>query len=286
MELACSTSYHFEPVGETREAFYEQRLLFALPWRSAGDAPQVQQREGAEPIVTWKLVSEPPDPTKTTGNAKVPVEEITVGESSENSFEMKCHKLANRYSSQLGCPCCEGELAGARCGNCRHAIGFHTRVAEDGGGRTFWRRGTLFKGALDAEGALMRSSKQGVNLDKLRAKVAEYIELGVLTREHGMEVMKQIETDRGVVGEVRDGSEAGGAEAAGTVLQREPLTKQQLRRQLEEKLAELERNMKTTKADTGVSDQWAVYTSWLAFRQASGCVWQCKLTLGQVRVTY
>ena len=39
LELACSTSYDFEPVGETREAFYEQRLLFALPWRSAGDAP-------------------------------------------------------------------------------------------------------------------------------------------------------------------------------------------------------------------------------------------------------
>ncbi len=36
----------------------------------------------------------------------------------------------------------------------------------------------------------------------------------------------------------------------------------------EEKLAELERNMKTTKADTGVSDQWAVYSYIVARIQA------------------
>ncbi len=260
LELACSTTYDFEPVGETREDFYQQRLLLALPWRSAGDGPEVQQQEGADPIVTWKLVSEPPESTKTAGGVQVPVEEVTVGESIENSWEMKCHELENMYSSQLGCRCCAGELAGARCGNCRHAVGFHKCVAEEGGGHIVWRRGTLFKGSLDAEGALMRSSKQGVNLDKLRAKVAEYIELGAITREHGKDVLKQIEADRGIVGEVCDGAEGGGAEAAGAMLQREPLTKQQLRRQLEDTLAEMERNMKVTKSDDGISDQWAVFS--------------------------
>ena len=92
--------------------------------------------------------------------------------------------LETKYS-QLACPCCKGTsgtpAASNRCSNCIHAIGFHTCTATCGGGRTFWRQGTLIDTKLDVQEALKRASSQNKSLDDIRAKAIEYVEAKALT---------------------------------------------------------------------------------------------------------
>ena len=42
MELACTSHYEFDPVGDSREKYYEQKLLLGLARHLHGDGPDVK----------------------------------------------------------------------------------------------------------------------------------------------------------------------------------------------------------------------------------------------------
>jgi hypothetical protein len=261
MDFACSAHYDFDPVGETRERYYEQKLLLGLAWHLERSEPDTKSGDDGSKVATWKLRSLPLDASQTVDGVQIGVqiasEELEVGESCQNNFELICSDLEQRYSLQCGCPCCARKPGGTKCKSCEHAFSWHMCVAQ--GGKYCWRPGTLFDGALDVEGALLRAEKRGVNLDKLRAKAAEFVEAGAMTKEHATTVLRQIEVNQGILGEMADNDTATESGHAAAVLQQAPQTEEQVKQKLEGILKEMMENMEKVKHGNGPSDQWAVF---------------------------
>ena len=123
-KLAVSRYANPEPIGQTREAVYKQRLVLVLPWY-ADSAPEVDVTAGGEKSMRWTLKWVRP-PTL----ARRALPDITFQISSTVSFfsyEEGAHHFETLLStSELVCKCCDGEIGPlGPCDTCRYAVGFH-----------------------------------------------------------------------------------------------------------------------------------------------------------------
>jgi len=144
--LGVSRVNTIEPIGESRERHYQQRLLLGLPW-FAPACPDLVEEDGKR-AVRWTL--EWARPVSLSAYA---LPAITLQLSSARaplSFEEECHNYEKLFASSdlnLVCPCCAGEMGDGPCSACRYALGFHVCPENEGVGHR-WRPGTLSAGLL------------------------------------------------------------------------------------------------------------------------------------------
>ena len=130
-------------IGQTREAYYQLRLLLTLAW-VADSVPEVDVTTGGEKSVRWTLKWAPP----TLARRALP--DITFQISSTGSsfsYEERAHHFETLFStSELVCKCCDGEIGPlGPCDTCRYAVGFHI-CPKSGIAEHRWCRTSLFGG--------------------------------------------------------------------------------------------------------------------------------------------
>ena len=160
-QLCASRYASIEPIGESRERHYQQRLLLGLPW-FAPACPELAEENGKR-VVLWTLEAYLP---KSIAAYNLPA--ITLQMSSARasfSFEERCHHYEKLFASSeinLICPCCAGEVGAGPCPACQYAVGFHVCPCPQNatvGHR--WRPGTLSAGHRCSACSLSRARVQG-----------------------------------------------------------------------------------------------------------------------------
>ena len=104
--LAVSRSRIHEPIGESRERFYEQKLLLGLSWY-CDHHPLVGESGDVEWVFKWT----PPGPDKLGGIA-LSLLEMRLSKSKDISFEKMCAEIETSMCSpdyNLVCACCAME---------------------------------------------------------------------------------------------------------------------------------------------------------------------------------
>ena len=153
--LAVSRTPTIEPLGASRERFYEQRLLLGLPWHCAS-APSTRLAADGKVLVEWRFLWTPPAP-ELLGTQLEPLE-LIIAPDLAVSFETTCADIEKEFCRGvhgLVCLCCAGELPGQVCRSCKHAVGFHRCVNRHRPIEHLrWCKGTLFGGELDVQRAI------------------------------------------------------------------------------------------------------------------------------------
>jgi hypothetical protein len=128
--LGIGRTFHPEPVGSSRDDFYQLRLLECFPWRV------VRWGEKA-----WTLVADLPDGLAVasssqfgaaTFTASASQLRLTVSRERRPLFEDVCAGLEN-FLLPAACACCAGD-SGSMCARCSLAVGIHTCIRNAGNG--------------------------------------------------------------------------------------------------------------------------------------------------------
>ena len=248
--LGVSRVPFIEPIGTTREDFYESKLVLALPWYCPEKPEVVTNAEGHE-CTRWTFQWDPPDDL---GGVSLESEILKLGRDPV-SFEMLCNRLEKQFCDhELGlvCACCTEELAEAPCPACRHATGWHKCHNPANHGHFLWRKGSLHAGVLDVQRVL-------VPTDVLKEKAQEYVDAHLIQQDLAERVVRVIEQERGNSSYVNDVPADGQAAATST------LTTRLSPAQMAELLVKREGMMQAGQVrddgghDLGVTDQWRVY---------------------------
>ena len=154
--LGVSRVPFIEPIGDSREDFYENKLCLGLSW-FCGDLPEVvKDAEGRNHTVYTFQWNPPKDDDM--GGVQLDCELLKLGKDPV-SFEVICNRLECKFAQhELGlvCWCCAAEITNGPCPACRHSTGFHKCQNERNHQRHqfLWRKGTLFAGSLDCQRVL------------------------------------------------------------------------------------------------------------------------------------
>ena len=244
--LGVSRVPMIEPIGQSREMFYEAKLLLALPWYCEELPMKMADGSDAEWTLRCTLPVETLEPIafKVGGNEGV-------------SFEVMCDQLETRFCAaelNLVCQCCTEELEGSPCKSCMHATGFHRccNPHADNSHKFRWRKGTLFAGSLDIQRVLYNLYRKMLPQHALEEKAEEYVKAGFIDHRTARRVLKCIEMERGTDAYLNDGPGDGaeGADGANGKLGPEAL---------EALLKTRVEMMKAGAGGSGVTDQYRVY---------------------------
>ena len=260
--LGVARTQFFEPIGQTRETFYQQQLVLGLAWLS-DSAPQLVETSGGKQAVSWLLKWARPSSLSAYA---LPNIELTISSAgSDFSYEERCHNYENIFSSSalnLVCRCCDGEVGQGACDGCRYAVGFHV-CRESGVAEHRWRRATLFGGELDVQRCIFNLHRRQFPIDVIRSKAQEYIDAGLVSEQCAQLMVRTIEAERGgesVVNEHRFGLDADGVGGAvGEDEDDRPMSAKLNARQLGELLEKREQQMRTGGPDGAMTDQRRVY---------------------------
>jgi len=236
--LGVTRTATLQPIGASREDFYEQRLLLTLPWRCE-DGP-ASNAAGQEWCFLWDPPSDGPAPV-----------ELRICDKPTQSFEKICKDIELNICSfpDIICACCavaESEV----CKSCRFAVGFH--LCEKKPDQLLWRRNCLHGEEMDCERALWNLHRKMVPTSVIRDKAREYEAAGLMKREQAHRMVKAIEEERileRVANGMADGEEDAEGEETGAYSQEE----------LKKLLLIREENMRTGGSGDGVPDQFRVY---------------------------
>ena len=150
--FGCTRIPFIEPIGASRERFYEQKLALSLAWY-CDDIPKVE----ADGSAIWRFRWDPPRGIDMTGGEVLVIGKNTI------AFEVLCNRLEERFSD-FNCECCALDSCESTCRSCRHTTGWHRCQATD---RLRWRKGSLHAGALDAQRVLCRA-RQNARFNRRR----------------------------------------------------------------------------------------------------------------------
>ena len=204
--LGVGRSPIIEPVGQSRERYYEVKLLLALPWYCAEHPKTVVDSTG---IASTQWTFQCDVPLGRRGQKK-PIA-FQYGGGQTPSFELLCKTIEEECCSaelDLVCRCCIGELPQI-CKTCRHATGFH-QCANDSSKRIKkirWRKGTLYGGTLDIQRVLFNLHRKMLPMNALTENAAKYVAEGHIDAKTAERVLKCIEKERGVTRLLNDGAE-------------------------------------------------------------------------------
>ena len=253
--LAVSRVPFIEPIGDKREAFYEQRLLLGLPWYCA-ELPTVE-----DDVLVWRFTWTPPS-DKELGDVHLEPRVFEIG-ATPISFERLCADIEKDLCQErlgLVCLCCAGKHKEKICRACQHAVGFHMcqHLQTEGDGPLYkWRKGTLFADKLDGERVLFNLHRKGIPIEPLRKKADEYEEAGIIAPGRALLVSKLIEEERG---KSRIANDPTGATEGSNG--QPDAAKASVTLGVDELAQELARREKCLQAGApqgGVTDQWRVY---------------------------
>ena len=234
--LGCTRVPFIEPIGASRERFYEQKLSLALAWYCE-EAPKVEQ-DGS---ITWTFRWDAPRGVDMTG------EVLVIGKNSI-AFEVMCNRLEERFSD-FNCECCALDSRESTCPSCRHAIGWHRCQAID---RVRWRKGSLHAGVLDAQRVLFNLHRKLLPLEALRERADVYIADGLLDLDSARRIIEVVEQERRAISYLNDGGEG---EQQGPHPLSSRLNVAALRAELQKREA-----MMREGPGEGITDQWRVYS--------------------------
>ena len=245
-----------EPIGATRESFYEAKLLLALPW-FCSDCPEIDENEKGRRRGVWTFQCKPPISSLEGTYA------FKVGADNTPSFEVLCQQFESTFCSieaDLVCKCCAGELDGAPCRSCKHATGFHLCRNPNAGDnlRHRWRKGTLFAGPLDIQRVLFNLHRKMLPDHVLEAKAMQYEEAKLIDKDTIERTLKCIRLERGTTTYLNDGVDDEAeerTEAARTADEHTKLRPDALKKLLDERVE----MMKAGKGGDGITDQYRVY---------------------------
>ena len=254
--LGVARTQHLEPIGHTRERFYQQRLVLGLPW-FADTAPQLVETACGRQVA-WVLKWKRPTTLAAYDLPDICLEISSAGSvGSSFSYEERCHHYENVFSSStlnITCWCCDGEIGQGPCDACRYAVGFH--ICEKSGVREHrWRRATLFGGQLDVQRTIFNLHRRLFPTDVIRSKAQEYIDAGLIPERMANVMVRTIEAERGgesVANEHHFGSDV---EGEGDAV---PLAKLNAR-QLSDLLQKREQQMREGGPEGEMTDQWRIY---------------------------
>ena len=241
-----------EPLGETRESFYESKLLLGLPWFCEAPPETVVGADG-HTAIQWTFKCEPPCAS---------IEPLTfrVGGTEQPSFEQLCEECETLLSApelDLVCDCCTQEINGSPCKSCKYATGFHKCTHPDFRGRPQhrWRKGTLHAGTTDVQRLLFNLHRRMVPWENLVTVAEKYVAHEKISKEAMMRALDCIRAERGIETHLNDGVgdalEDSNAQAATS-----KLTVADMRKELNRRV-EL---MKAGAPEAGVADQFRVYS--------------------------
>ena len=117
--LGVAKTQHLEPIGRTRERFYQQRLVLGLPWYA--DSAPLLVETGNTKHVSWLLKFKRPWTLAAYDLPEIILEMSTAG--SSFSYEERAHHYENIFSSStlnVSCRCCDGEIGQGACDACRY----------------------------------------------------------------------------------------------------------------------------------------------------------------------
>ena len=229
-----------EPLGNSREAHFEQRLLLSLAWYCT-TKPTICSDDHLE----WEFIWDPPV-------EGIRQRIINIQDDSVISFEKTCSDLESDICDQhldIVCKCCCLDKEGV-CNSCQFAVGFH-RCEHASWKGTLWRKGTLHDGVADVERVLFNLHRKHVPLDKLKAKAIEYVAANHIDQKRADAVIRVIEEQRCISRTVNDVFFASPCDASPT----SALTASQLVAELRKR----EEQMKTSDSEGGVTDQWRIF---------------------------
>ena len=239
-----------------REDFYEQRLLFGLPWHCA-KRPTTHAREGVEQV-TWTFTTAAPHtPRELTSFA------ISNGKLEQHTtFEQLCKAYEGAYEA-FACECClelaelvpEARQEPGPCRSCLHALGWH-RCDREQNSQT-WRAGSLHAGNMDIASTLWALARRQLPLEVMRQKLDEYEAAGYIEENEKEGYVETFEQMQGVLREYNVHAEPGATGGTGAQGEQAMMGPEELRAELERREALLQRLH-----DTGGqwTDQWRVYT--------------------------
>ena len=255
--LGVSRLPFIEPIGDSRESFFEQKLVLALPW-FCPEQPKIAQDAEGNSCTEYTFCWDPPNAEELGGQQLRP-EVLKLGRK-HVSFEMMCNRLETDFcDAELGlvCACCAEELPKSVCPSCRHAIGWHRCELEPN--HLVWRKGSLHAGSLDVQRVLYNLHRKLVPTDAIKDKAKEYVQEGLISKSMAERIVLVIEAERGSQTYVND------VPADGPAAADSHLTTQLSPEQLRELLAKREAMMQAGQTnddgncDHGVTDQWRVY---------------------------
>ena len=105
--LGVAKTQHLEPIGRTRERFYQQRLVLGLAWYE--DSSPLLFETGSTKQVAWVLKWKRPSTLAAYDLPGITLEMSTAG--SNFSYEERAHSYENTFSSSIlniSCRCCDG----------------------------------------------------------------------------------------------------------------------------------------------------------------------------------
>ena len=249
--LGVSRLPTIEPMGASREMFYESKLLLALPWVCLEVPETVQDAEGHN-VTQWTFQCDPPS------DAIEPIV-FKIGGEHTPSFEVLCKAFEARFCTvelDLVCKCCTGELEDSPCSSCRHATSFHRcRNANSGDDRIHrWRKGTLFAGTLDIQRVLFNLHRKMLPTAALETKASEFVAAQLIDQSTADRVIRCIKLERGTSAFLNDGvDEVEQNAAAQSNVKLSPVA-------LKDLLNSRIEMMKAGAAGDGITDQYRVYS--------------------------
>ena len=198
--LGVSRIPFIEPIGPSRELFYEAKLVLGLAW-FCDELPDVSG-EG----VKWRFKWTPPSEEDGGGARLTPIA-LTLGSRYDDSFEERCAAIEAVFcDSELGvvCSCCAGEMPEAVCKACRYAVGWHRCCNRNNAKPLVWRKGTLHGGHIDAQRVLFNLHRKLLPLEVLKEKAAAYVAAGLVSEDQADRIMRVIEQERNFTRVVND----------------------------------------------------------------------------------
>ncbi len=251
--LGVSRIPFLEPLGTSREAFYENRLLLGLAWYC---------EEPANADGTWTFKWAPPKSEEIAGVQFDPLElKLTKDGGGGVSFEERCAHLEQMFcdpehGSALICSCCAEEL-GSVCLSCRYAVGWHfCKNQRSLAGQRLWRKGTLYGGKIDIQRVLFNLHRKLLPTDVLQNKAREYVAEGRITEAEAEQIMRAIEGERN---SNRLTNDAAVDEPAAATSSSTTTSRRLTRAELEALLDDRQEKMRAGRAGDGITDQFRVY---------------------------
>ena len=191
--LAVSRLPWIEPIGHSRDAYYQSRLMLGLPWHLKGSPKRLENDQ-----LEWEFFWDPPHGAAAEGIDVQYRKMVYNRDNCTTSFEQLAHQIEDAIYAQPGlvCPCCGGETP-LKCKACLHATSFHHCAHESHRGLLRWAKGTLYGGTADYTRILWVLHQKGVPTPILKQKADDYVAKNYLKLEEADSLLQIIEKERG-----------------------------------------------------------------------------------------
>jgi hypothetical protein len=249
-----------EPVGASRENYYQCKLLLGLAWycREPAESKTIDGNDAVLYTLHWM------PPKEEDIGVALCAEPLRVADVRVDfSWEERCKNLERFFCDpELGlvCQCCAGAVEwSGHCDSCRYAVGWHVCQHERNTANKTpaWKPGTLHDGVLDVERVMLNLHRRQLPDDILQQKAQQYVDEELISRRKADDILEIIRCERGQGATTNDlamGDDAAGSSGGAGA------SRKLSRAEMVELLAKREAQMREGGTAEHPTDQWRVYS--------------------------